>query len=154
MRMLRQLSALIHRRRFEREMQEEMAFHREEAERDLIEGGVGTEAAHYAAIRDFGNSTRHQEDAVESVSFRLETTWHDLRFALRQLRKNPGFAATAILILALGIGATTAIFSAVNPILFESLPYPESHRVMTIFERGADGGQRLPSFVDYVGLTD
>src|SRR5437870_2714299 len=130
-----------------------MDFHREQAEREMHADGVAASEAHYAAARQFGNATRLQEQAVETVGFRLETTVHDARYALRQLRKNPGFAATAIVILALGIGATTAIFSAVNPILFEALPYPEARRVMTIFERGRDGGQWLPNFVDYVGLS-
>src|SRR6202050_4878193 len=58
----------------------------------------------------------------------------DFHYALRQLRKNPGFACTAILFLGLGIGATTAIFSAVNPILFEPLPYPHASRIMMIWD--------------------
>ncbi|MGA7753453.1 MAG: ABC transporter permease, partial [Candidatus Sulfotelmatobacter sp.] len=66
----------------------------------------------------------------------------DFRYALRQLRRNPGFAFTSILILGLGIGATTAIFSAVNPILFEPLPYPQAGRLMMIWD--ADGGARIP----------
>lgn len=66
----------------------------------------------------------------------------DFRYALRQLRRNPGFACTSILILGLGIGATTAIFSAVNPILFEPLPYPQASRLMMIWD--ADGGARIP----------
>src|SRR5437764_15174210 len=75
----------------------------------------------------------------------IETLLADLRYAARQLHNNPSFAATAMLILGLGIGATTAIFSAVSPILFQPLPYPHSDRVMMIFEQ-RDGGSRLPSF--------
>jgi putative ABC transport system permease protein len=67
----------------------------------------------------------------------------DVRYALRQLSKNPGFACTTILILALGIGATTAIFSTLNPILFEPLPYPNAGRIMTIWYAGEDGS-RIP----------
>lgn len=59
---------------------------------------------------------------------------HDLRFAVRQVRNNPGFAATSVLILGLGIGACTAIFSAVKPILFEPLPYPHAGRIMMIWD--------------------
>jgi putative ABC transport system permease protein len=69
--------------------------------------------------------------------------FHDLRYALRQLRKNPGFTCTAIVILGLGIGASTAIFSAVNPILFEPLPYPHASRIMMIWY-AADDGSRIP----------
>jgi predicted permease len=71
-------------------------------------------------------------------------TWlQDFRYAVRQLRKNPGFASTAILILGLGIGATVAIFSAVNPILFEPLPYPHASRIMMIWY-ARDDGSRIP----------
>ncbi len=64
----------------------------------------------------------------------MRTVLQDLRFALRQARKNPGFAIAAILILGLGIGASTAIFSAVNPILFEPLPYPQANRITMIWD--------------------
>ena len=73
----------------------------------------------------------------------MRILFHDFRYALRQLRKNPGFACTAIVILGLGIGATTAIFSAVNPILFKPLPYPQASRLMMIWYAAADGS-RIP----------
>lgn len=80
--------------------------------------------------------------------------FHDVRYAWRQLRKNPGFAVTAIAILGLGIGATTAIFSAVNPILFEPLPYPQASRIMMIWYAG-DGGSRIPqTFHTYRELAE
>jgi putative ABC transport system permease protein len=73
----------------------------------------------------------------------MHTAFQDIRYALRQLRKTPGFACTAILILALGIGGTTAIFSALNPILIEPLPYAQANRIMMIWYPGASG-QREP----------
>ncbi|MGB0047057.1 MAG: ABC transporter permease, partial [Terriglobales bacterium] len=80
--------------------------------------------------------------------------FHDLRYALRELRKNPGFACTAIVILGLGIGASTAIFSAVNPILFEPLPYPHASRIMMIWY-AADDGSRIPqTFHTYRELAE
>ena len=69
--------------------------------------------------------------------------FQDVRYALRQLRKSPGFTCAAIVILGLGIGATTAIFSALNPILFEPLPYPHASRIMMIWDTG-DDGERIP----------
>jgi predicted permease len=78
----------------------------------------------------------------------------DFHYALRQLRKNPGFACTAILILGLGIGATTAIFSAVNPILFEPLPYPHASRIMMIWYAAADGSRIPQTFHTYRELAE
>jgi len=80
--------------------------------------------------------------------------FHDTRYAWRQLRKNPGFALTAIVILGLGIGATTAIFSAVNPILFEPLPYPQANRIMMIWYAGNDGVRIPQTFHTYRELAE
>jgi putative ABC transport system permease protein len=80
--------------------------------------------------------------------------FQDFRYSLRQLRKNPGFACTAILILGLGIGATTAIFSAVNPILFEPLPYPHARRIMMIWYAGDDGSRIPQTFHTYRELAE
>src|SRR6202050_2465354 len=78
----------------------------------------------------------------------------DFHYALRQLRKNPGFACAAILILGLGIGATTAIFSAVNPILFEPLPYPHASRIMMIWYAAEDGSPIPQPFHTYRELAE
>jgi predicted permease len=78
----------------------------------------------------------------------------DFHYAQRQLRKNPFFAGTAILILGLGIGATTAIFSAVNPILFEPLPYPHASRIMMIWYAAADGSRIPQTFHTYRELAE
>jgi putative ABC transport system permease protein len=75
--------------------------------------------------------------------------FQDVRYAWRQMRKAPGFACTAILILALGIGGTTAIFSALNPILFEPLPYPHASRILMIWYAGADGTPVPQAFHTY-----
>src|SRR5438093_10598492 len=71
----------------------------------------------------------------------LEDLWQDAGYALRTLRQRPGFTAVSALTLALGIGASTAIFSAVNPILFEPLPYPDAGRVVMLWDHGFDGGR-------------
>jgi putative ABC transport system permease protein len=80
--------------------------------------------------------------------------FQDFRYSVRQLRKNPGFACTAILILGLGIGATTAIFSAVKPILFEPLPYPHARRIMMIWYAGDDGSRIPQTFHTYRELAE
>src|ERR1700749_4191212 len=96
------LGRLFGRERFRSELDEEMAFHRAEAERDLIANGMRPEAARRAAAVRFGNGPRLREESHEIVGFRAETVVQDLSFALRQMRKNPGFALTAMSILALG----------------------------------------------------
>ena len=84
----------------------------------------------------------------------METAFQDLRYALRQLRKVPGFACTAILILALGIGGTTAIFSALNPILIEPLPYPHASRIVTVWYADGNGGRIPQTFHNYRELAE
>lgn len=153
-RFLRKLWILLRRDQFNRELEEEMTFHRDQSKQQLQSDGMTSEAANFAARRQFGNSLRLQEQSVETVGFQFETVWQDFRYAIRQLRKNPGFSAIAIVILALGIGATSAIFSAVNPILFEPLPYPQANRIMMIWERLANGAPSHQSFGAYHGLVE
>ena len=76
----------------------------------------------------------------------MRSLFHDIRYALRQLRRTPGFACTAVVILALCIGGTTAIFSALNPILLQPLPYPHASRIMTIWDVGEDGNRSPQTF--------
>lgn len=83
----------------------------------------------------------------------LDDLLQDVRYAIRTLRQRPGFAAVNVLTLALGIGASTAIFSAVYPILFDPLPYPRAGRVTTIWDRGADGTRLNAAFGTYRELV-
>jgi putative ABC transport system permease protein len=153
-RFFKKLSILFTRERFHRELEEEMAFHREQQEKALQAEGVSAEEAKYAARRQFGNAARLRDESVDVVGFRFENAVQDFRYALRQLRKNPGFAGTAILILGLGIGASTAIFSAVNPILFEPLPYPDAGRIVMISYISDDGTRIAQTFHTYRELAE
>jgi macrolide transport system ATP-binding/permease protein len=135
MRWLRKAGLLVGRGRFRRELEEEMAFHRAEAARELVDGGMKAEAARTAAARQFGNTTRLREQSEEVVGFRVETVWQDARYAARQLRKNPGFGVTAVLILALGMGVSTAIFSFVDAALVQPLPFEKPNRLVDLDER-------------------
>jgi len=149
LRFLGKVGILFRRKRFSNELDEEMRFHREQTEREFVAGGMTPEAARYAAMRQFGNATRLKERSHEVVDFRLETVVQDLRFALRQFRKNPGFAVTAILILALGIGASVAIFAFVDAALIKPLPYAQPSRLVSARERGANFSGGPLSYPDY-----
>jgi macrolide transport system ATP-binding/permease protein len=136
-RFVKKLAVLFRRNRFRTELDEEMAFHRAQLEEELIAGGMTPEAARYAAMRQLGNATRINERSHEVVGFRLESVIQDLRFALRQLRRSPGFAVMAILILALGMGVSVAIFGFVDVALLEPLPYAAPNRLMSVDEATA-----------------
>ncbi len=149
-RFLSKLALFFRRRRFDSELHEEMSFHREQMERELMADGMPAKAARYAAMRQFGNATRVKERSHEVVRFKMETVVQDLRFALRQLRKNPGFALTAILILALGIGASVAIFAFVDAALVKPLPYKDSTRLVAVNESTAAFAENPISYANYV----
>ena len=112
------------------------------------------EAARRAALIEAGSATAIQ-DQVRSSAWEnaVENFLADLRYGARQLLRHPGFAIVAIATLAIGIGATTAIFSAVNPILFEPLPYPHADRVAMVWESRNDGSPENPAYGTFFGLT-
>jgi macrolide transport system ATP-binding/permease protein len=149
-RLLRKLRVLIGREKFRDELNEEMEFHRAAAERALVDEGMRAEDARFAARRQFGNATRLNEQSHEVVSFGVETVVQDLRFAIRQLRKNPGFSGTAILVLALGIAASMSIFAFVDAALLRPLPYREPGRLVNLFERNTLGPRFHLSYLDYL----
>src|SRR5260370_9923903 len=122
-RFFKKIGMLLRREKFSSDLEEEMSFHREQKEQELRESGVAPETAHYAAMREFGNTTRLKEQSHEVVGFRFETVWQDLHFALRQLRRSPGFTFTAVLMIALGIGASVSIFLFVDAALIKPLTY-------------------------------
>ena len=121
--------------------------HLDERTEDLMEEGMTREEATQKARRDFGNVTVIAERSRQVWQWpTLESIWADVRFALHQLRKSPGFAITAILTLALGVGATTAIFSVVKAVLLNSLPYKDPDRVVTVWTANdARDGKPHPS---------
>ena len=117
-----------------REIDEELGQYFEEAIADGMARGLSSDDARRAAQKELGNRNAVREQ-VRSYGWEntLRTFFADLHFASRHLRNNPGYTIVSTLTLALGIGATTAIFSAVNPVLFEPLPYPHSSRIMMIW---------------------
>ena len=133
----RKLSIFFGRDRFRTELEEEMAFHREQSERELIADGMSPVSARTVAARRFGNPTQLREQSHNMISFRWETLAQDLRFAIRQLRQNPGFAVTSVFILALGMGISVAIFAFVDAALIHPLPYFAPNRLMDVAENGS-----------------
>src|SRR5271167_1703119 len=117
---------------WEQELHEELRFHLERQTAANIAVGMPAEEARRQAVLQLGALDGVKEDCREQRrGFWLESFYADVRHGLRILRKNPGFTAVAILTLALGIGATSSVFSAVDRILFRSLPYPQADQLVS-----------------------
>src|SRR6202522_3627242 len=135
------LRALFRRKAVEGELNEELRFHFEQHVRKLVEAGMTREEATRQARLEFGGDDQIKEECREARGIHLfETFAQDLRYSMRTLRKSPGFAAIAILTLALGIGANTAIFSYVNAWLIKPLPYPQVDRLMILLSHDIKKG--------------
>ena len=138
----------------------EMEAHLQHEIDENVARGMSREEARYAAKRKIGNVMRVREEVYEMNSLGLlEALWQDARYAVRMLRKAPGYAAVAIFTLALGIGANTAIFSVINTVLLRPLPYPSADRLMLLWNvdiRNSEGENIIsaPTFHDWQQQTD
>ncbi len=136
LRLFQKFRFFARREKFDSDLAEEMAYHRELKQRDMqaADPALTAKDATHATNREFGNDLYHREQSRDIVGFWFETTLQDFRFSLRQLRKNLGFTVTAILMLALGMAASVAIFSFVDAALLKPLPYRDSSRLVGVFE--------------------
>ena len=146
---------LFRRARVDREIDRELASHLAmRIEDNLARGMAPLEARRDAMIR-FGNPTIIKERTADSdAALYLQSFWSDVRYAWRQLCRAPGFAVTSIVILSLGVGACTAIFSVIKPILLDPLPYPHPSRVMMLWEMASDGHPSRVAFGTFHGLSE
>jgi len=151
--MWRRVQFLLHRDQIERELQEEIRAHLDLAAQDAMSNGAARDDAQRSAALQFGNRTRLVEESRESWGFpRLEEFLQDLRYGARLLVRSPGMSVVAVLTLALGIGATTSLFSVVNAALLRALPYPGADRLMIARETNQTGdpaGVAYPNYLDW-----
>jgi putative ABC transport system permease protein len=145
------LYALFHMNRAEREMDDELRFHLEKLIEQNLASGMSSEEARRAALQRFGNMGAIKEECRDSWGVRvINELVQDVRYGFRQLRHNPGFTAVAVITLALGIGANTAIFSVINAILLEPLPFHEPGRLVELWETETAPGNYPLTGPDYL----
>jgi|SRR5262249_16263465 len=151
------LRALFFKSRLEEELDEEAQFHLEREVEENIARGMSPEEARYAALRSFGGVEQVKEESRDEFGIRfLEETWQDFRYGLRMFRKAPGFTIIAVLTLALGIGATTTMFSVVYNVLISPFTYKDPDRIEDLLIQDLDtprarerGALTEPEFLDY-----
>ena len=144
-------------RRHDQELREELESHVEQLAEQHRRSGVGQDEALAAARRQFGNLTHIQEQSHDVFAFRhAEDLLKDLRSGVRMVLKHPGFSATAIIVLALGIGANSAIFSIINAMLLKPLPIHRPGELVGVYVEGttAPGGYRLFSYPNFQDLRE
>jgi predicted permease len=144
------LRSLFSRGSVDRDLDEELQYHLDREIEDLVASGMSPKAARPAALRSISGLEQHKEECRDMRRMNLiDNLRQDLGFALRQLRKNPGFTCTAIFVLALGICASLAIFSFVDAALIKPLPYRDPARLVGVYEHTPTYSLSNLSYPDY-----
>jgi len=144
---------LWRRRQMEEKLEKELRFHHDQHTADLIARGHDPEVARRQARLALGGPEQVKEKCRDARGTRwLDDLWQDLRYALRTLRQKPGFAAVALLTLALGTGATTVMFTVINSVLLKPLSYPEPDRLVTLHEQTEKYGDQWG--ISYLNFLD
>jgi len=147
--------SLFRRPQVDRELDEEFQYHLEREIEENLHRGLAPEEARYAAMREMGAIAKNKEESRDARRLNwIQDLVQDLRYGLRMLRKSPRFTAVAIFTLAIGIGATTAIFSIVDSLLLRALPYPDARRIVRIWNTFSPRGMTEltasePEFLEY-----
>ena len=153
--LLRRLRDLAGPRRLERDLDDELRYHLDMETARNVRRGMPPGDARRLAEREFGSVTRVKEEVRDARGTTvLDDLARDLRFGARSLRRSPGYAAVAAVTLALGIGATTAIFTAVDHVLLRPLPYERPERLVALFERNDKGGRSAVSWPNFRDWRD
>jgi putative ABC transport system permease protein len=148
---LYRLRALFRRKSIEAEMSEELRVHLDHQTEKYLRAGLSAEEAARRARLDLGGLDQVKEECRDSWGVRfINEVAQDLRYGLRQLRRNPGFTIVAVITLALGIGANTAIFSVVNGVLLNPLPYSEPSRLVVLYSQTDQFPRSSISYPDFL----
>jgi predicted permease len=151
MSLIHRIANLFRRNQVDREIEAELAAHLRLRIEDNINAGMDAKQARRSALLSFGNPTIARERTSEAdTALYIAGIGADLRYAFRQLRKNPGFAFTAILVLALGVASGTAIFAFVDAALLKPLPYRDPTRLVVLYESVSLGPRYHLSYLDYL----
>ena len=148
-------NSFFRRAQVDQEMNDELAFHLETRAKDLEQSGLTPEEAIRTARLEFGAMERYKEEGRQARRFQvLHDFKSDVRYGLRMMRRAPGFTAVAVLTLALGIGANSAMFGIVYGLLYRPLPYPEESRIASVHmsfspQNSPRGNLSVADFLDW-----
>ncbi|HJX96989.1 MAG TPA: ABC transporter permease, partial [Candidatus Acidoferrum sp.] len=150
---------LLRRKKMEEQLDKEMRFHLDQHISEMIAAGVNPTEARRRARMALGGPEQVKEECRDARGTRwLEDFWQDIRYAMRTLRQRLGFAAVALLTLALGTGATTLMFTLVNGVLLKPLPFPESDRLVGVHGQSVEWnaelfGKQNVAYLDFLDCT-